>query len=101
MPKLELVRRIDGEARILEIQVLGGTSLLSAARSAGLPVARACGERTLCGRCAMRVIEGEEALSPESDGERWAKRRNRVDPEERLSCCSQVHGDARVTATYW
>ena len=101
MPKLELVHRIDGETRSLEIQVLGGTSLLSAASEAGLPVAQACGRHSLCGRCGMRVLDGAEALSPETDGERKAKRRNRVDPEERLSCCCEVHGDARVTTSYW
>jgi ferredoxin len=101
VPKLEFVHRVAGALRVTEAQVPTGSTLLAAARQAGLPVARACGARAQCGRCGLRVLGGAGALAPETEAERRTKRRNRVDPEERLACACRVHGEARLTATYW
>lgn len=82
-------------------QVPAGSSLLEAAREAGLPVASACGADGICGRCGMRVLEGAESLESEGERERELKRRNRIDAELRLSCRVRVAGPLVVTATYW
>ena len=37
------------------IRVDPGTSVLEAARAAGLPIASGCGARSLCGRCGVYV----------------------------------------------
>jgi ferredoxin len=84
-----------------EVRVLRGTTLLEAAQRAGLPVASACGSDGLCGRCGLEILEGGEALGPESAGEQRSKRRNRVDPRQRLACRVLLSADARVRATYW
>ena len=81
--------------------VPAGTTLLAAAREAGLPMASACGAHGLCARCGVRVLAGAEALSPEQDDERRAKARNRIDPAQRLACRARVSGDVELTATYW
>lgn len=78
-----------------------GATLLDAALSAGLPVARACGGEGLCARCGLRVLEGGVALSPEGGDEAEAKERNRVPGEWRLACLARVHGPLEVTAGYW
>ncbi|CAG0976922.1 ferredoxin [Myxococcaceae bacterium] len=83
------------------VEVAPGTSLLDAARQAGLPVARACGAGGICGRCGLRVIAGGERLEPPSETEIVTRRRNRVSEELRLACRVAVAGDLVVTASYW
>lgn len=83
------------------LRVAPGTSLLDAARRAGLPVASACGALGLCGRCGMQVLEGGAQLSAETPDESRVKRRNRIAPELRLACRVRVANDIEVTAPYW
>ena len=78
-----------------------GTTLLEAARRAGLPMASACGADGLCARCGVRVLAGGTSLSPETEAERRQKRRNRIDPALRLACRAAATGDVEVTAGYW
>jgi ferredoxin len=88
-----------GEPR--ELVVPAGTTLLEAARRAGLPVARACGGGGLCGGCGLRVLAGGESLAPASLAEERAKERNRVAAELRLACQVELRGPLEVTAAYW
>jgi ferredoxin len=83
------------------LRVPRGTTLLDAARRAGLPMASACGADGLCARCGVQVLAGAGALTPETEMERRQKRRNRIDPELRLACRAAVAGDLEVTAGYW
>ena len=78
-----------------------GATLLDAALTAGLPVARACGGDGLCGRCGLEVLRGADALSAAEADEVDAKVRNRVPDAWRLSCRALVHGPLEVTAGYW
>jgi len=84
-----------------ELRVAPGTTLLEAARRAGLPIASACGADGLCARCGVRVLAGSAALSAEDEVEARQKRRNRVDPALRLACRAAVSGDVEVSASYW
>ena len=84
-----------------EVHVASGTSLLEAARLAGLPVAQSCTGDAICARCGLHILEGGESLPSESDAERSAKRRNRIDSDLRLSCLLQLDHDLTVTAPYW
>lgn len=84
-----------------EVRVPLGTTLLEAARSAGLPLASACGAEGLCGRCGLEILDGGAGLGAECEEERQSKRRNRVDPRQRLACCVKLSADARVRASYW
>lgn len=78
-----------------------GSSLLAAARSAGLPIASSCGADGLCGSCGLRVTRGADSLSPETSEEQRIKLRNRIDPSLRLACRTTVGGDVDVTSSYW
>ena len=78
-----------------------GTSLLEAARQAELPVASACGADGICARCGLEILEGADALPPESERERDLKRRNRIDTHLRLSFYIVVRVNLTVTAPYW
>jgi len=82
-----------------EASVAAGTTLLEAARGAGLPVASACGADGICARCGMEILEGDPG--PETDAERSLKDRNRIDAELRLSCRIAVESDLVATARYW
>jgi ferredoxin len=81
------------------IDVPQGARLIDAVRQAGLPIADPCSDALLCGRCAVRVIAGE--VAPESDVEATVKRRNRVDPGQRLACALRVRSDLVISASYW
>ena len=67
------------------VRVARGTTLWEAVRSAGLPIASACGADGICGRCGVTVLEGSETLAAETPREAEVKRRNRVDPTQRLA----------------
>ena len=84
-----------------ELRVERGTTLLEAARRAGLPVASACGAAGICSRCGVRVLAGAQGLSPETELEARQKQRNRIDPSLRLACRAEAFGDVEVTTGYW
>lgn len=78
-----------------------GTSLLEAARDAGLPVASACGAEAVCARCGLEILAAAAPVDDESPREREIKQRNRIDPKLRLACRVRVASDLTVTAPYW
>ena len=81
------------------VEVPAGTLLTDAIRAAGLPIATACGDELICGRCGVRILEGE--VAKEKPAETRAKRRNRVGSDLRLACVIRVRGDLVVGADYW
>ncbi len=83
------------------VRVVTGSSLLEAARRAGLPLASACGGGALCGRCGLRVLSGANSLPPQNELEARALRRNRAPAGQRLACRALVSCDLTVTASYW
>jgi 2Fe-2S ferredoxin len=93
-----LIRFLPSER---SVRVAPGTSLLEAAREAGLPVAQTCTGEGICARCGMQIVEGGEDLAAESPGETDAKTRNRIDGRLRLSCLLLADRDLTVTAPYW
>lgn len=98
---VSFVRRVEGEPETLTRRVADGTTLLDAARGAGLPIASACSGVALCSRCGLDVLAGAAALDAEREDERRQKLRNRVPIAQRLACRAGVHGDVTVTAAYW
>lgn len=81
------------------IRVPRGTTLLEAARAAGLPAAQACGGDLLCGKCAC-TVESPGVAAP-SETERRTMERNRVDPGKRLACAVRVKIDLEASAPGW
>lgn len=84
-----------------------GTPLLEAARALGVDIDSVCGGRGLCGRCQVDLCEGSFAkhgvesaashLSGKSDTEyAWEIRRGPLSPGRRLSCSTQLLGDAVI-----
>ncbi|WP_280552896.1 ASKHA domain-containing protein [Halomonas sp. 25-S5] len=84
-----------------------GTPLLEAARALGVDIDSVCGGRGLCGRCQVDLCEGHFAkhgvesradhLSATSEAEQhWERRRGPLEPGRRLSCSTQLLGDAVI-----
>jgi adenylate cyclase len=96
-----VVRFRTREPEVRTLAVPAGTTLLEAARRAGLPIARGCGGEGLCGRCGLRVLAGGDALGAPDAAEERAKQRNRVPPELRLACRAELRGSVEVSAAYW
>ena len=84
-----------------QVSVPSGTLILDVARQAGIPVASACGANRLCARCGVNVLDGAEWVSAETPDEVKAKKANRVDPSQRLSCMVTISGNVKITAPYW
>lgn len=87
-------------------QVKEGESLLEAARQLGVEIESICAGRLTCGKCKVRVEEGDfqkhgiqsqsEHLSAMSEEERLLL--ERMDNSDcRLSCSAYVHGDVLVS----
>jgi ferredoxin len=68
-------------------------TLLDAARRAGAPIGNSCGGIGICNRCRVRVVEGEQNLTPRT--------RFETDSEQRLACQAVVLGDCTITTSYW
>jgi len=97
MPSVQVEIRFQPSGRT--VRVARGTTLLDAARTAGLPAARACGGDLLCGRCACTIAaEGAPAAS---EAEERTKRRNRVDADKRLACAVRLEADLEASAPGW
>jgi uncharacterized 2Fe-2S/4Fe-4S cluster protein (DUF4445 family) len=83
-----------------------GTDLLAAARELGVDLDSVCGGRGICGRCQIRVSEGEFAkfgissradhLTEFSDDERTYRDRSGLAADRRLGCHAGILGDLVV-----
>jgi uncharacterized 2Fe-2S/4Fe-4S cluster protein (DUF4445 family) len=83
-----------------------GTTLLQAARSLGVDVDSVCGGRGLCGRCQIRIAEGEFAkhgirserghVTGAAEVEARYRARKGMAEEHRLSCQARILGDVVV-----
>jgi uncharacterized 2Fe-2S/4Fe-4S cluster protein (DUF4445 family) len=84
-----------------------GTPVLQAARALGVDIDSVCGGRGLCGRCQVRLCEGDFAkhgvqsttdhLSGASAQERaWERENGPLKPGRRLSCSTTLMGDVVI-----
>ncbi len=69
-----------------------GSTVLAAARSAGIVIPSPCGGRGVCGKCAVRVLDGVD--SPPEDLERRGLKL--APPGMRLACLMRVSGPLTV-----
>ncbi len=88
-------------------EVPAGTSLLDAARQLGVQIESICGGRQTCGKCQVRVEEGQFArygmessaahVTGESEREARYREQEGLLAGCRLSCAALVQGDVLVT----
>ncbi len=81
-------------ARNRSVEVTPGTSLLQAARQAGLPLESDCGGKGRCGRCKVVAPRGVSPLSPL---ERECLSRDEIKGKVRLACQARVVASCSVS----
>lgn len=74
-----------------------GLSLLAISRINNIPHASVCGGRARCSTCRVRVLAGQENLSPPSEREQQVLRRVGAPPNVRLACQIYPTGDLTVS----
>lgn len=76
------------------VLVAPGTTVMQAAQQGGVSLASDCGGRGTCGRCRVRLLDGE--VSPAGEDEQaWLTLRELQDGH-RLACCCHLRSDAVV-----
>ena len=70
----------------ISVDVLAGTSILEAARAAGIVLSAACGGKGSCGQC--RVIINEGRVSPILSVEKEILLTDDINKGHRLACCT-------------
>ena len=76
------------------VTVLAGTSILDAARSAGINLAATCGGKGFCGRCRV-IITGGDVSSPLQNEDEFISQEDRK-CGHRLACCTFPESDLKV-----
>jgi len=75
------------------VYALPGTMLLEAAGLAGIILQSPCGGRGTCGKCRVKVLEGEHSPAPEPGGPLSA---DEIEQGYRLACQTRADGAAVV-----
>jgi uncharacterized 2Fe-2S/4Fe-4S cluster protein (DUF4445 family) len=86
MAKLEVTYLPNGTVA----HVPSGTTLFHAANWAGLPIESTCGGRGTCGKCKVRIIDGEAEPTPADHRHLDAAE---IEAGWRLSCQSEIRRD--------
>lgn len=76
------------------VLVPSGSSLLDAARQAGIELSAVCGGEGSCGQCRVQVLSG--SVSTPSASETFILTGQELANGERLACCTQICGDVKV-----
>ena len=87
----QVIFQFENDAKPVVITVTPGTTLLEAARSANVAIDAPCSGNGSCGKCRVKLVEGEVDSYPSSH----------ISEEDyaagwRLSCASKVTGDVTV-----
>jgi ferredoxin len=95
------VPRVRFETLKKEQDVRLGSTILTAATSAGVPLGQSCDGEGICGWCRVSILGGMENLSPPTELEETLRASLGFAPEERAACLARVRGDVTIKATYW
>ena len=83
----------------MTIDVEPGANLMNALLEAGLPVASSCHGEGVCSMCRVKVEAGQ-TNEPEKF-EVDCLKRNKAEPNERLSCQISVTDNLTIKTKYW
>ena len=86
--------RVDFDPSGRQVEIPAGSTVMDAARAAGIELASVCGGEGTCGRCRVVIVSG--ALPPPTGADRRALSRAGIAASERLACRVAVGGDLRV-----
>jgi 2Fe-2S ferredoxin len=88
---LPSVTYLPGATRV---ECVAGESIFEIARRAGIAVNTACVGKATCGLCRVKIVSGEEHLSPFNAAERKHLGNVYFINKLRLSCQARVQADA-------
>ncbi|HRI49856.1 MAG TPA: 2Fe-2S iron-sulfur cluster-binding protein [Pseudomonadota bacterium] len=83
----------------MTIECATGETVFAAARRHNVPIPTACVGRGTCGLCRVKVVAGEEALSPINSTEKRHLGNTYFITKLRLSCQVQIGGAAAAATT--
>jgi 2Fe-2S ferredoxin len=83
------------------LQAKKGDNLMAILNQHEVPVASSCKGDGVCGRCRLKVIEGQQNLSEQNAREKVLRNTHNVGAKERISCQTQILGDVTLDAPYW
>jgi uncharacterized 2Fe-2S/4Fe-4S cluster protein (DUF4445 family) len=86
--------QIDFEPVGKRVDVAPGTTLLEAARQAGLALSSACGGVGNCGQCRLVILAG--SVSPPTVNEKYILTELELQRGQRLACNTRIHSDVKV-----
>jgi ferredoxin len=101
MVKIEiLIEKLDGELETVVVskeRLIDGESVQRLALNEGVRIGGACGGIGLCTTCRVKILKGEEHLSPLTREEKDFRTRNLLKEDERLACqCALIDHEATV-----
>ena len=83
------------------VEVPAGTTLLVAARTAGVDVPHYCGGTCSCGTCRIEIVSGADNLSPAEGREQMVLGSERTRDGDRLACQARARGPVGVRVPDW
>lgn len=86
--------QIDFEPLGRRLRVDRGISVLTAAQQAGVGLVSICGGKGACGRCKVRVLEGQVSPLSETEGKKLSP--DEVARGHRLACQAEVLSDLKL-----
>jgi ferredoxin len=84
-----------------EREIRAGSTILSAANKANVPIGQSCNGDGMCGWCRVTILEGIEHVVPPGSLEQRLMDEQEFQQHERAACLARVQGDITVTTTYW
>ncbi len=79
-----------------EIQTVMLRSILVALQINEVPIKTLCGGKAFCGKCLVRILKGQQYLSPVQPREASALRRFGAGPDMRLACQTYPGKDIEI-----
>ena len=84
------------------VALVPGGTVYDALKAGGRPIASSCTGDAVCGRCTVRILDGDDLVDPPDDDERAVLERVGADGGVRLACRLRVGEPGLVVGTdYW
>lgn len=86
--------------RATPIEASAAVSILNLLLRNAVPISHLCGGKAVCGTCRIKILEGEENLSPMGEAERVRLSKGRSDGQPpahiRLACQTYTRGPVSI-----